>query len=109
MKSDSLVVGAYFTGWKLVRALPEKFAYSLFDQLGKIVLSRNGASMKRLRSNLERVAPHKNVEEMNLLMSEAVSSYMRYWCDTFRSPDWSKSRIATTVTVTREDLLTGPM
>jgi KDO2-lipid IV(A) lauroyltransferase len=109
MKSDSLVVGAYFTGWKLVRALPEKFAYSLFDQLGKIVLSRNGASMKRLRSNLERVAPHKNVEEMNLLMSEAISSYMRYWCDTFRSPDWSKSRIATTVTVTREDLLTGPM
>jgi KDO2-lipid IV(A) lauroyltransferase len=109
MNFDFLVAGAYFAGWRLVRSFPEKFAYSLFDKIGKFVLSRNGARMKRLRSNLNRVAPHKNETEMDQLMALAVSSYMRYWCDTFRSPDWSKSRISTTVTVTREDLLTGPM
>jgi KDO2-lipid IV(A) lauroyltransferase len=46
---------------------------------------------------------------MDQLMARAISSYMRYWCDTFRSPDWSKERIFGSVTVTREELLTGPM
>ena len=46
---------------------------------------------------------------MDRLMCAAVSSSMRYWCDTFRSSDWSKSRISTTVTTTREELLTAPM
>ena len=109
MKFDFLIAGAYFMGWRIVRSLPEKFAYSLFDQIGKFALTRNGARMKRLRSNLERVTPDKSAIEMDQLMAEAVTSYMRYWCDTFRSPDWSKSRISTTVTVIREELLTGPM
>jgi KDO2-lipid IV(A) lauroyltransferase len=46
---------------------------------------------------------------MDQLMREAVSVSMRYWCDTFRCSDWSKSRISTTVTATREELLTEPM
>lgn len=109
MKSDFFVAGAYFAGWRLVRSLPEKFAYKTFDRLGTLTLRRNGARMKRLRSNLQRVCPDKSSKELDVLMVEAVSSYMRYWCDTFRSPDWSKSRVAATVTVTREELLTEPM
>ncbi|CAB4334511.1 unannotated protein [freshwater metagenome] len=109
MNFDFLVATAYFGGWKLVRTLPERVAYSLFDKLGAISLRRNGARMQRLRSNLERVCPEKNSAEMDQLMVSAVSSYMRYWCDTFRSPDWSKERIFSTTTVTREELLTGPM
>jgi KDO2-lipid IV(A) lauroyltransferase len=109
MNFDFLVASAYFTGWKLVRSLPEKFAYSAFEKMGVITLRRNGARMQRLRNNLQRVCPDKDSAEMDLLMSKAVSSYMRYWCDTFRSPDWSKERISATVTVTREELLTGPM
>jgi len=109
MNFDFLAASAYFTGWKLVRLLPEKFAYSAFEQIGVITLQRNGARIKRLRSNLQRVCPDKDTAAMDQLMSAAVSSYMRYWCDTFRSPDWSKERILATVTVTREDLLTTPM
>lgn len=109
MNLDYLTASAYFTGWKLVRSLPEKFAYSLFEQIAVITLRRNGARMKRLRSNLQRVSPESDAAAMDQLMSAAVSSYMRYWCDTFRSPDWSKERILRTVTVTREELLTGPM
>ncbi len=109
MNFDFLVAGAYFTGWKLVRSLPEKFAYSVFEKIGEITLRRNGARMQRLRSNLQRVCPDKDLAAMDELMSSAVSSYMRYWCDTFRSPDWSKEKIFATVTVTREELLTGPM
>ena len=109
MKKDFLAALPYFVGWRLVRALPEKSAYSLFENIGKIVLSRNGAQMKRLRSNLQRVVPSNSPDAMNRLMRAAVSSSMRYWCDTFRSSDWSKSRISTTVTTTREGLLTAPM
>jgi KDO2-lipid IV(A) lauroyltransferase len=109
MNLDFLVASAYFAGWKLVRALPEKTAYSLFEKIGEFTLRRNGPRMKRLRSNLQRVCPEKSSTELDQLMVRAVSSYMRYWCDTFRSPDWSKERIFGSVTVTREELLTGPM
>jgi KDO2-lipid IV(A) lauroyltransferase len=43
--------------------------------------------------------------DLDLLVIEAMRSYMRYWCDTFRLPDWSKKRILETVTVTNEHLL----
>ena len=109
MNKDFLAALPYFVGWRLVRALPGKSAYSLFENIGKIVLSRNGAQMKRLRSNLQRVVPSNSQDAMDRLMRAAVSSSMRYWCDTFRSSDWSKSRISTTVTTTREELLTAPM
>jgi len=109
MNFDYLVAGAYFAGWKLVRSLPENFAYATFERLGTIALRRNGARMQRLRSNLERVSPNSSDAAMDKLMVTAVSSYMRYWCDTFRSPDWSKEKIFATVTVTREELLTEPM
>lgn len=109
MNFDFLVAAAYFSGWKLVRTLPEKSAYSLFEKIGEITLRRNGSRMQRLRGNLQRVCPEKDSAAMDELMAEAVSSYMRYWCDTFRSPDWSKERIFGSVTVTREELLTGPM
>ena len=109
MNKDFLLSVPYFAGWRIVRTLPEKIAYSLFESIGKIALSRNGAQMKRLRSNLQRVVPSNDAAAMDQLMRAAVSSSMRYWCDTFRSSDWSKSRISTTVTATREELLTAPM
>ena len=109
MNFDFVVAGAYFAGWRVVRSLPEKFSYRAFELIGKIALVRNGSSAKRLRSNLSRVCPEKNGSELDQLIKEAMSSYMRYWCDTFRSPDWSRERISQTVTVVREELLTEPM
>lgn len=109
MNFDFAVAGGYFAGWRIVRALPEKFAYKTFDRIGQYALSRNGSRVKRLRSNLSRVCPEKSSSEMEDLMRLAMSSYLRYWCDTFRSPDWSRERIAATVTVEGEALLTTPM
>lgn len=109
MNFDFAVAGGYFAGWRIVRALPEKFAYKTFDRIGRYALSRNGSRVRRLQSNLSRVCPEKSAAEMQDLMRLAMSSYMRYWCDTFRSPDWSRERIANTVTVDGEELLTAPM
>ena len=109
MNFDFAVAWGYFAGWRLVRSLPEKFAYRIFERIGRIALSRNGSRIQRLRSNLTRVCPEKSAAEMDLLMQQAMRSYMRYWCDTFRSPDWTRDRISQTVTVVGEELLTGPM
>lgn len=109
MSFDFLRAGTYFVGWRIVRTLPEKLAYKLFERIGSFALERNGKQIRKLRENLQRVCPNMNTKEMEQLMKSAMSSYMRYWCDTFRSPDWSKDRVTSTVTVSREELLTGPM
>jgi KDO2-lipid IV(A) lauroyltransferase len=102
---DSFVAWVYIIAWKLLRALPEKSAYALFRRGSAWLVKRNGKSVQRLRKNLTRVSPGLPEPQMQLLLEEGMASYMRYWCDTFRFPNWDKDRIKSTVTVTREDLL----
>lgn len=109
MLKDFLVVRAYFVGWVIVRFLPEKIAYSLFDKIAQHFVKKNGKSVKRLRRNLSQVDSSITAAQLDLLVEKAMSSYMRYWCDTFRSPDWSAESIRNRVTCTNEEFLTGPM
>ena len=102
---ESLVGWTYIFAWKIFRKLPETFAYSLFDRGARFLVKRNPKSVARLRSNLMRVKPEATESQMQALLEDAMSSYMRYWCDTFRFPNWDKERINSTVTVTRENLL----
>ncbi len=106
---DFLIAQLYFAGWRIVRWLPEKGAYRLFRSIGRLVLQRNGKSVQRLRSNLARVKPDLSANELDYLVKDAMDSYMRYWCDTFRFQDWSKERVNGTVTVTNEHLLLDPI
>jgi KDO2-lipid IV(A) lauroyltransferase len=102
---ESFVAWVYIIAWKLLRMLPEKTAYSLFDRGAKWLVKRDGKSVRRLRKNLARVSTDLSDVQLNSLLEEAMSSYMRYWCDTFRFPNWNNDRINETVTVTREELL----
>jgi KDO2-lipid IV(A) lauroyltransferase len=102
---ESFVAWVYILAWRLIRALPESLAYSLFDKGARWLVKRNGKSVKRLRSNLARVKPGISQTELQSLLENAFASYMRYWCDTFRFPNWDKDRINSTVTVTRENLM----
>jgi KDO2-lipid IV(A) lauroyltransferase len=77
-------------------------AYAAADFLTK----RNGKSVARLRSNLSRTKPDITSLDLDLLVFTAMRSYMRYWCDTFRFPDWSSERVRESVSVTNEHLLT---
>jgi KDO2-lipid IV(A) lauroyltransferase len=100
---------AYFAGWRLVRSIPEKTAYRLFERIADLLTSRQGKSVLRLKSNLERVKPGLSAAELDNLVRNAMRSYMRYWCDTFRIQDWSVERIQSTITTNRSDLLLDPM
>jgi lauroyl/myristoyl acyltransferase len=102
---DKFSAYVYFAGWRVVRWLPESTAYKVAYWVSDFLVKRNGKSVQRLRSNLSRTQPGMTSLDLDLLVIEAMRSYMRYWCDTFRLPDWSKERILETVTVTNEHLL----
>jgi KDO2-lipid IV(A) lauroyltransferase len=102
---DNFSAYVYFAGWRVVRWLPESTAYKVAYWVSDFLVKRNGKSVQRLRSNLSRTQPGMTSLDLDLLVIEAMRSYMRYWCDTFRLPDWSRERILETVTVTNEHLL----
>ena len=102
---ENLTAYVYFAGWRIVRWLPEKTAYAIAYYVADFVTRKNGKSVKRLRSNLQRTQPQITTLDLELLTFKAMRSYMRYWCDTFRFPDWSRQRVQQTVTVENEHLL----
>jgi lauroyl/myristoyl acyltransferase len=103
---DNIAAYAYFAGWRIVRWLPEKSAYRLAYAVADFLTKRNGKNVSRLRSNLRRTKPDITPLDLDLLVVNAMRSYMRYWCDTFRFPDWSSERVRESVSVTNEHLLT---
>jgi len=102
---DNLSAYAYFAGWRIVRWLPERTAYRLAYAAADFVTKRKGKNVSRLRANLQRTKPNMTELDLDLLLIDAMRSYMRYWCDTFRFPDWSPERVRETVSVTNEHLL----
>jgi len=85
--ADRLGDGAYAAGWALVRALPEPVAQRLFRAGADLAVRRGGPSVDRLRANLARVAPGRD------LARDAMRSYARYWCEVFRLPVTTRERV----------------
>jgi lauroyl/myristoyl acyltransferase len=102
---ENLSAYIYFAGWRIVRWLPEKTAYTIAYAVADFMTRKNGKSVRRLRTNLQRTQPEITTLDLELLTFQAMRSYMRYWCDTFRFPDWSMQRVQQTVTVENEHLL----
>lgn len=88
--SDRAVSLGYLAGWRLVRLLPEPAARRLFDTLADEVYRRNGRGVRRLRANLAVAAPDADSDGLTRL---AVRSYLRYWCELFRLPRWTREQL----------------
>jgi len=86
---------AYAGGWRAVRLMPERVAYSMFDQIADQQWRTHGPSVRRLEANLSRVVGPVAPDELRELSREGMRSYMRYWCDAFRLPGWDGARIDT--------------
>ncbi len=86
--ADQLTTAGYLSGWRLVRLLPERRALALFRLIGDELYRRQGRSVQRLRANLGRVRPDLSEPDLDALTREAVRSYLRYWCESFRLPAW---------------------
>ena len=85
---DHATAGAYIAGWRLVRLLPERAARALFERIADRIHARGGRSVDRLRANLAKVRPDLPPAELETLTRDAVRSYLRYWCESFRLPSW---------------------
>ena len=96
---DSLVAFGFGAGWSAVRRMPEKAAYSTFERIADTMWARRGGSVLRLESNLRRVVPDASDEEIRLLSRDGMRSYMRYWCEAFRLPGWSRERIVDSIRI----------
>lgn len=89
-----LVDAGYALGWAGLRALPERLGRSQFELLGEYVYRRNGNGVRRLRGNLERVlSADGRAGELERVTREGISSYFRYWYETFLLPKLSAEQI----------------
>lgn len=86
--ADQAATAGYLAGWRTVRLLPEDRAQRLFRRLADQIHRRGGAGVQRLRANLHRVRPDLADDALDALTREAVRSYLRYWCESFRLPSW---------------------
>lgn len=91
--TDSASYAAYRTGWSVVRKMPEPVATRMFATLGNQLAARDGSGVQRMRANYARVRPDADSAELDELVRQGMRSYMRYWCEAFRLPDWSEDRI----------------
>jgi lauroyl/myristoyl acyltransferase len=108
---EAMTYRLYAGAWALVRRLPERLAYRLFDRIADAVWRRRAAPVLRLEANLRRARPDADEAALRELSRAGTRSYLRYWCDAFRLPDWSHQRVVSTVRVVGEEHLraaTGP-
>lgn len=90
---DEVTYWAYATGWRIVRALPERAAYGLFAQMGDQLWRQRGKGVQQLEKNLRRVLPDATEADLRDVSREGMRSYLRYWCDAFRLPSWTEDEI----------------
>ncbi|GAA1647612.1 phosphatidylinositol mannoside acyltransferase [Kribbella alba] len=96
---------AFALAWALVRRLPESVVSWLFHRIADIAVRRNGRGVRRLRSNLQVVRPSATEAELDALTSAGMRSYLRYWQEAFRLPEWDDGRIVGRVRTVNEKLL----
>ncbi|MEU4194137.1 phosphatidylinositol mannoside acyltransferase [Kribbella sp. NPDC026611] len=93
---------AFALAWTLVRRLPERTVTWLFRLAADRTVRRNGRGVRRLRSNLTVVSPDA---DLDALTKQAMRSYLRYWQEAFRLPEWSAEEIVGRVQTVNEKLL----
>ncbi|MGW0040778.1 phosphatidylinositol mannoside acyltransferase [Rhodococcus sp. NPDC003348] len=85
----------YAAGWRLVRALPQRWAGRMFE-IGADLAARGGGP-DQLRRNLARVIATAPSQVPDGLIRANVRSYARYWCEAFRLPSMDPVRVAESV------------
>ena len=100
-----LVDLAFALAWTVVRHLPERTVTWLFRQAADRTFRRNGRGVRRLRQNLSVVRPDATPEELDALTHAGMRSYLRYWQEAFRLPEWSDEEIVGRVRTVNEKLL----
>lgn len=95
---DQVTTLGFGAGWSIVKRMPDRTANATFERIADTSWARRGPSVRRLESNLRRVVgPDVTEAELRVLSKQAMRSYLRYWCDAFRLPGWSRERIVESI------------
>ncbi|WP_067479684.1 phosphatidylinositol mannoside acyltransferase [Nocardia amamiensis] len=81
----------YAAGWRLIRALPQRWALGLFG-IAADRAARGGGPVQ-LRRNLARVLSTTPAQVPDDLVRASLRSYARYWCEAFRLPSMDPVRL----------------
>ena len=106
---DGIVLLGYTGGWSAVRHLPERAAYAVFRRIADAAWRRRGPSVRRLEANLSRALGTTEEAALRDASRAGMRSYLRYWCEAFRLPDWDRSRVVDRVTIVGENNLRAPL
>jgi len=89
---ERITIWGYAAAWRLVRALPERVAWSIFRAGADRAVKKRGPGVQRLHRNLSQVI---GAEASDELLRDAMRSYSRYWLQAFRLPSLSPEEIGT--------------
>ncbi len=106
---DGIVLLGYTGGWSAVRHLPERAAYALFRRIADAAWRRRGPSVRRLEANLSRALGTTDEAAVREASRAGMRSYLRYWCEVFRLPDWDRQRVVEHIRVEGEHNLREPL
>ena len=82
----------YATGWRVVRAMPEGLARTVFNAGARY--AARGGGPEQLRKNLARVIGTTPAAVPDSLIRASVASYARYWREAFRLPTMNQAELA---------------
>ncbi|HVQ19338.1 MAG TPA: phosphatidylinositol mannoside acyltransferase, partial [Actinomycetes bacterium] len=106
---EQMTSWGYSAGWTVSRRLPEPWISAAFDQLSQMATWRGGDSIDQLRRNLARARPDLDADALDQLTGDAMKSYLRYWREAFRLPEWSRAETERRMRASNEDQLFGPL
>ena len=106
---DGIVLLGYTGGWSAVRHLPERAAYALFRRIADEAWRRRGPSVQRLEANLSRALGTTDEGALREASRAGMRSYLRYWCEAFRLPDWDRERIIGHIRIEGEQNMREPL
>ncbi|MEX0580204.1 MAG: phosphatidylinositol mannoside acyltransferase [Mycobacterium sp.] len=89
---EGLTDWGYATGWRMVRAMPEPMARSLFAAGARY--AARGGGPEQLRKNLARVIGSTPAGVPDSLIRASLASYARYWREAFRLPTMNQAELA---------------
>jgi KDO2-lipid IV(A) lauroyltransferase len=102
---DRAVVWGYGAAWTVVKVMPERTAYAVFDKIADRLWAKRGKGVLQLEANLRRVlGPDVSEAVLRETSRKGMRSALRQYCEQFRLPVWSKERIEAGAEITPQDL-----
>jgi KDO2-lipid IV(A) lauroyltransferase len=80
-----------------------------FDAMADRAARRDGRGVLQLRANLARARPDLAEDELTELTRDAMRSYLRYWREAFRLPQWSTAEIRARLVASNPARLFDPL